>query len=98
MNIPESYKSVLSEFQGIYKKYLDLEEERKRKGEHNYNIFRELYGARSEVRVHSRFLGSLLNVDKASSHCQDDFFLKEFINRVGCYRKELVVNGYAQAA
>ena len=83
MNIPESYKSVLSEFQGIYKKYLDLEEERKRKGEHNYNIFRELYGARSEVRVHSRFLGSLLNVDKASSHCQDDFFLKEFISACG---------------
>lgn len=80
MKIKEEYKKVFAGFKDMYDEYQQKEEERKKKGEHNYNIFREFYGARSEVRVHSRFIASLLkSVDSANSHCQNDFFLDKFI-------------------
>lgn len=79
MKIKEEYKKVLAGFKDMYDEYQQKEEERKKKGEHNYNIFREFYGARSEVRVHSRFIYSLLKVDSTNSHCQNDFFLDKFI-------------------
>lgn len=69
MNISQKHKDFFQEFSDKYKKKKP-----------NYNIFKELYGAKNEV-IHSRFLVSLLNVDNSSSHCQDDLFLKEFIDK-----------------
>ncbi|MCI6340782.1 MAG: PD-(D/E)XK nuclease family protein [Campylobacter sp.] len=80
MKIKEEYKKVFAGFKDIYDEYQQKEKERKERGEHNYNIFRELYGTRSEVKVHSRFIASLLKVDSANSHCQNEFFLDKFIS------------------
>lgn len=59
-------------------RYKEQENKRKMRGLHDYNIFRIFFSTHDEVRLHSRFLHSLL--DPNSGHCQDEFFLSKFID------------------
>ncbi|WP_170020355.1 PD-(D/E)XK nuclease family protein [Campylobacter sp. RM16190] len=61
-----------------YKNYIKL---RKKRGLHDYNIFTALLKENDEVRLHSRFLYSLLNTE--GRHCQDDLFLQLFLKNIG---------------
>ncbi|MCD8213962.1 MAG: PD-(D/E)XK nuclease family protein [Campylobacter sp.] len=74
-------ENFFKEFSEKLKEYEAKERERRKRGLHDYNIFTTFLGASDEVRLHSKFLHSLLDPD--SGHCQDELFLSKFIEVVG---------------
>jgi hypothetical protein len=59
----------------------DIKNKQKGRGLNNYNIFTSLLKASDEVRLHSRFIFSLLNPD--GDHYQGTLFLEKFIEAIG---------------
>lgn len=60
-----------------YKKFLQQREEEIRQGKNNYSLLGSVLGIHDEVRLHSRFIYSMINPN--GSHFQNDLFLKLFI-------------------
>lgn len=60
-----------------YKKFLQKREEEIRQGKNNYSLLGSVLGIHDEVRLHSRFIYSMINPN--GSHFQNDLFLKLFI-------------------
>lgn len=67
-------------FQGI-EHVLNRQAQQKSRGLNDYNIFTSLLKVHDEVRLHSRFLHSLLNPD--GTHYQGSLFLELFLNVIG---------------
>lgn len=55
---------------------------RDKKTSDNFNIFTTLFNPYDEVRLHSRFIGSLLDPAPNSSHGMGSVFLKLFLQRI----------------
>jgi hypothetical protein len=64
-------------FQKI-KDFKQIQNKQKQRGLNDYNILTTVLKPNDEVRVHSRMIGSFLDVN--GKHYQDDLFLKEFLN------------------
>jgi len=60
---------------------LEKQAQQKSRGLNDYNIFTSLLKVHDEVRLHSRFLYSLLNPD--GTHYQGPLFLELFLNVIG---------------
>ena len=56
-------------------------EKRKQRGFNNYNLITAILKPDDEVRVHSRFIYSLLDIE--GEHCQNTLFLELFLDVVG---------------
>lgn len=72
----------MDNFQALFNQVSALNEKYKKINEltgENFNVFRILKLESSEVRMHSAFIGELL--DPTGSHGQGDIFLKLFINQ-----------------
>ena len=65
-------------FFSIIRKYIDDTRKRRQRGVNDYNVFTSLLPANDEVRLHSRFLYSLL--DPNGLHYQGTLFLEAFIS------------------
>jgi hypothetical protein len=65
------------EFFEQIKKFKDTQAKQKQRGLNDYNILTTVLKPHDEVRVHSRMIGSFLDID--GKHYQDDLFLKEFL-------------------
>lgn len=74
-------EKFFNEFQLELQAYEKEEEERQKRGLHDYNIFTVLFRENDEVRLHSAFLYSLLNPN--ALHYQDELFLSKFIDTIG---------------
>lgn len=59
----------------------DIQNKQKHRGLNDYNIFTSLLKASDEVRLHSRFIFSLLNPE--GDHYQGTLFLEKFIEAIG---------------
>ena len=59
----------------------DIQNKQKSLGLNDYNIFTSLLKANDEVRLHSRFIYSLLNPE--GNHYQGTLFLESFIKEIG---------------
>ena len=70
---------ILKQISEIVVKERTLQEEKRKRGE-NFNIFSVLGLSTSEVRLHSAFLGELLNPD--GDHGLGDGFLKSFVETI----------------
>lgn len=70
-----------------YKNFLQQREEEIRQGKNNYSLIGSLLGIHDEVRLHSRFIYSMINPN--GSHFQNDLFLKLFIE---CIDPEILKN------
>ncbi len=66
-------KHIFQQLELVYKKYEFLKSK-----EEKFNIFSVLYKDYEEVKLHSRFISTLLN--PYASHKKGSIFLKEFIN------------------
>ncbi|MEO7214821.1 PD-(D/E)XK nuclease family protein [Mucilaginibacter sp.] len=77
------YESLLNQIKAITTRYEKISE---LTGE-NFNVFRILKLDSSEVRMHSAFIGELLNPN--GSHGQKDTFLKLFI-KAFCFKGNLI--------
>lgn len=67
----------------LVNKFLDLKESRKQsknKGVHDYSLMASLLRINDEVRLHSRFIFSMIN--PKSLHYRNDMFLKTFLNQL----------------
>lgn len=63
-----------------YKNFLQQREEEIRQGKNNYSLLGSVLGIHDEVRLHSRFIYSMINPN--GSHFQNDLFLKLFIESI----------------
>ena len=59
----------------------EIQNKQKSRGLNDYNIFTSLLKANDEVRLHSRFIYSLLNPE--GNHYQGTLFLESFIKEIG---------------
>lgn len=73
----EKFESMLKQIKVLSDKL----EVRKLRGNNDYNLFLALFDASDEVRLHSRFICSLL--DPNSPHYQKELFLELFIKACG---------------
>ena len=73
----EKFESMLKQIKVLS----DRLEVKKLRGNNDYNLFLALFGASDEVRLHSRFICSLL--DPNSPHYQKELFLELFIKACG---------------
>jgi len=73
----EKFKSMLKQIKVLSDKL----EVKKLRGNNDYNLFLALFDASDEVRLHSRFICSLL--DPNSPHYQKELFLELFIKACG---------------
>ena len=71
----------LEKFFVNYEKFKHVQEKQKMRGLNDYNLFTSLLDESDEVRLHSRFIYSLLNPE--GKHFQGDLFLEKFISVVG---------------
>lgn len=73
--LPESdpYKKMAT----IYKNFKETQTRQKQRGLNDFNLFTTLLNKTDEVRLHSRFLASLLN--PKGFHYQDSLFLEIFL-------------------
>jgi hypothetical protein len=78
----DTYQNFFEEM----KKLRALQKKQKQRGLNDYNILTTVLSADDEVRVHSRMIESLLNIN--GKHYQDDLFLKIFL-------KVVQINGYS---
>lgn len=69
-----SYKATAS----IYRNFKEEQTEQKQRGLNDYNLFTTLLKKTDEVRLHSRFIASLL--DPKGLHYQDSLFLEIFLS------------------
>ncbi|MFL1707450.1 PD-(D/E)XK nuclease family protein [Campylobacter sp. MOP7] len=79
--VEPNFTKFFEEFNGVLKNYNEQENKRRIRGLHDYNIFTTLLKESDEVRLHSRFLYSLLNLE--GGHYQDDLFLQLFLKNIG---------------
>lgn len=63
-----------------YKNFLQQREEEIHQGKNNYSLLGSVLGIHDEVRLHSRFIYSMINPN--GSHFQNDLFLKLFIESI----------------
>ena len=80
-NTSEPDSAVYDDFFQRVEHVLERQEQQKSRGLNDYNIFTSLLKAHDEVRLHSRFLYSLLNPDGV--HYQGTLFLELFLNVIG---------------
>jgi hypothetical protein len=66
------------EFFEQIKKFKAEQTKQKQRGLNDYNILTTVLKPHDEVRVHSRMIGSFLDIN--GKHYQDDLFLKEFLS------------------
>lgn len=64
-----------------YTKFKSIQEKQKMRGLNDYNLFTSLLDVSDEVRLHTRFIYSLLNPE--GSHYQGNLFLRKFISAAG---------------
>lgn len=64
-----------------YTKFKSIQEKQKMRGLNDYNLFTSLLDVSDEVRLHTRFIYSLL--DPKGSHYQGNLFLRKFISAAG---------------
>ena len=69
----ESYQTTAS----VYKNFKEHQARQKQRGLNDYNLFTTLLKKTDEVRLHSRFIASLL--DPKGLHYQDSLFLEVFL-------------------
>ena len=69
----DSYKQMAT----IYKGFKEIQTRQKQRGLNDFNLFTTLLNKTDEVRLHSRFLASLLN--PKGFHYQDSLFLEIFL-------------------
>lgn len=74
-------ESEWSSFFTNYTKLKIIQEKQKMRGLNDYNLFTSLLDASDEVRLHTRFIYSLLNPE--GSHYQGNLFLRKFISASG---------------
>lgn len=70
----DSYKATVS----IYRNFKENQTKQKQRGLNDYNLFTTLLKKTDEVRLHSRFIASLL--DPKGLHYQDSLFLEIFLS------------------
>ena len=75
------HESEVSDLFVNYTKFKSIQEQQKKRGLNDYNLFTSLLDKSDEVRLHTRFICSLLNPE--GNHFQDDLFLEKFISAVG---------------
>lgn len=80
---------IKSFFENIKNISLD-QEKQKKEGFNDYNLFTSLLKASDEVRLHSRFLYSLLN--PKGKHYQGVFFLECFLKQIDNFSKDFNFN------
>ena len=80
-NTPEPDNAKYDAFFEDIEHVLERQVQQKSRGLNDYNIFTSLLKVHDEVRLHSRFLHSLLNPDGA--HYQGTLFLKLFLDVIG---------------
>lgn len=73
----KAFENALSSF----KRLASLNEEAKANGKHDYSLLTALLNKNDEVRLHSRFLYSMLNPD--AFHYCGEVFLKAFLDNCG---------------
>ena len=61
----------------LFQEYQDYRAKQKRRGLNDFNLFTTLLNKGDEVRLHSRFIASLLN--PKGLHYQDSLFLEIFL-------------------
>ena len=67
----------IEKFLEIFQEYKEEQENQKRRGLNDFNIFTTLLNKSDEVRLHSKFLHFLLN--PAADHSQGSLFLDLFL-------------------
>lgn len=77
----ELSKKDIEETLEIHRGYKDCQQSQKRRGLNDFNIFTALLSKSDEVRLHSRFIHTLLN--PSGSHSQDSLFLGMFLQECG---------------
>jgi hypothetical protein len=80
-NTPEPDNAKYDAFFEDIEHVLERQVQQKSRGLNDYNIFTSLLKVHDEVRLHSRFLHSLLNPDGA--HYQGPLFLELFLDVIG---------------
>jgi len=73
----------IEKFVEMFREYKEEQEIQKRRGLNDFNIFTTLLDKSDEVRLHSRFIGFLL--DPVADHSQGSLFLDLFLKECGLF-------------
>lgn len=73
---PQAFENVFNQI----REYIEFQKARRMRGLNDYNVFTSLLSISDEVRLHSRFLHSLLNPD--GDHFLGTLFLQKFIETI----------------
>jgi len=73
----------IEKFVEMFRQYKEEQEIQKRRGLNDFNIFTTLLDKSDEVRLHSRFIGFLL--DPTEDHSQGSLFLDLFLKECGLF-------------